>query len=212
MPPGPAGASPLRQTRQAPARGGRAAAGLLAFAGVCALHLLAGWGLHERLSARIPGVPTVHAYPIVLARAVPASPAAAPREEALRADGNSNGRHHIGSRAQAPAQPGNGDEPSLQGLGKFYSLAEVDQPASPAIEWQLDTALLRPGTLYHAIVEVLIDQDGQIVRSTIIRLEPENRAARAALARLSSTRMFPARLQGSPVASRRSIELHYGVE
>jgi hypothetical protein len=184
-------------------------------AGACALHLLAGWGLHQFTPAKAPGTPPSHASPIILTRASPEPSTAARREGPPPHRGSTDGPGGSGPQVmQDPglAQQEDGHEPGFQGRDKFYTISEVDQPASPTVEWQLDTAVLRPGVLYHATLDVLIDQDGRIVQSTIIRLEPEDWAARAALARLSDTRMLPARLHGNPVASRRHIELQYGVE
>jgi hypothetical protein len=91
---------------------------------------------------------------------------------------------------------------------RFYRLREVDSPAQPTEDWNLDIDALDKLGLSRLAFEVLIDERGEIVGCTV--LDPPALAddLRNALEeRLRHTRMSPATRAGSNVPSVRRIEL-----
>jgi hypothetical protein len=91
---------------------------------------------------------------------------------------------------------------------RFYRNGEVDRPAFPDSDWNLDTALLDFEGLDRIAFEVYINDRGDVVRCTILEPRDLPAATRSALVdRLRQTRLIPAERSGVPVPSIRQIEL-----
>ena len=91
---------------------------------------------------------------------------------------------------------------------RFYRSSEVDRPAEPDSDWNLDTAALDTAGIERLVFDIFISSDGAVVGCTIV--EPFGLAddARQLLeARLRKTALQPASRRGEPVASVRRIEV-----
>jgi hypothetical protein len=97
---------------------------------------------------------------------------------------------------------------SPETAARFYRTGEVDRPAFPDSDWNLDTAVLDVAGLERLVFEVYINDRGEVVRCKV--LEPVDLAEplRATLeGRLRETKLSPATRAGAPVPSFRRIEL-----
>jgi len=108
------------------------------------------------------------------------------------------------ARTTLPAKPPG--ESTQQVL--FYTFHEVDSPAFPESDWNLDVESLDSVGVQRLVFEVLVSDRGQIVGCTV--LAPTNLAGdvkRNLETRLSETPLLPALRAGQLVASVRRIEL-----
>ena len=90
----------------------------------------------------------------------------------------------------------------------FYTFHEVDNPAFPESDWNLDVESLDAIGVQRLAFEVLISDRGDVVGCTV--LAPADLAddvKRGLEQRLSATRLLPAERSGQLVASVRRIEL-----
>jgi len=90
----------------------------------------------------------------------------------------------------------------------FYTFREVDSPAFPETDWNLDVEALDQIGVQRLVFEVLISDRGEVVGCTVF--EPFNLAddvKRGLEKRLSETNVLPALRAGQLVASVRRIEL-----
>jgi len=97
---------------------------------------------------------------------------------------------------------------SPDAAARFYRTGEVDRPAFPDSDWNLDTAVLDAAGLERMVFEVYINDRGEVVRCKI--LEPFDLAEPLRLTlegRLRQTRLSPATRAGVAVASVRRIQL-----
>lgn len=95
---------------------------------------------------------------------------------------------------------------------RFFRLGEVDEPAEPASDWNLDVATLDQLGIDHVIFEVLVSDRGEIINCALalpLDLRPEVRLGLEK--RLRQTEMRPAIKEGTRVASYRRIELYVDV-
>jgi hypothetical protein len=95
----------------------------------------------------------------------------------------------------------------------FYAFHEVDNPAFPESDWNLDAETLDAIGAQRLAFEVLISARGEVVGCTV--LSPADLAddvKRDLERRISATRLLPAEREGQPVASTRRIELALAVE
>lgn len=91
---------------------------------------------------------------------------------------------------------------------RFYRSSEVDRPAAPDSDWNLDTALLDAAGVETLVFEIFIDRSGEVVGCAILEPSTLGAAARHAIeARLSQTLLQPAMRAGIAVASVRRIEV-----
>jgi len=107
------------------------------------------------------------------------------------------------ARTAAAATPG----PSPQQV-LFYPFHEVDSPAFPTSDWNLDVDTLDHIGVRRLVFEVLVSDHGQIVGCTV--LDPpdlSDNIRRDLERRLSETAVLPALRAGQLVASVRRIEL-----
>lgn len=92
---------------------------------------------------------------------------------------------------------------------RFFRLGEVDEPAEPASDWNVEVATLDQLGIDHVIFEVLVSDRGEIINCVLalpIDLRPEVRLGLEE--RLRETEMRPAVKDGTRVASYRRIELY----
>jgi hypothetical protein len=90
----------------------------------------------------------------------------------------------------------------------FYTYREVDTPAFPESDWNLDVGILDEIGVQRLVFEVLVSDHGQVVGCTV--LQPADLAddvKRSLEKRLSETSLLPALRAGQLVASVRRIEL-----
>jgi len=91
---------------------------------------------------------------------------------------------------------------------KFYMINEVDQPASPDSDWNLDTGVLDEAGVTRLAFEVFISSSGEVVECRILEPATLPEAASAMLEdRLRHATLRPAQRAGAAVASFRRIEL-----
>lgn len=96
------------------------------------------------------------------------------------------------------------DEPSI----RYYRYGEVDEPAVPEGDWNLDTSLLDSARLGRVVFEVYVDAAGKVVGCSVLEPETIDAPTRLALeARLGEARLQPAVRHGVAVASMRTIEV-----
>ena len=130
----------------------------------------------------------------VIAQGLLAAPAqAAPVEPAFDAAGSAEG-------TSAP-QPSIGTH--------YFNVSEVDTPAMPLPEWQVDVAMLMAEGVHSVSVDVLISESGTAQQCAVTRVEPPQPPdlLAAVASRLCETTLRPAMRQGLPVPSVRHIEL-----
>ena len=95
---------------------------------------------------------------------------------------------------------------------RFFRLGEVDEPAEPASDWNVDVATFDQLGIDHVIFEVLVSDRGEIINCALalpLDLRPEVRLGLEK--RLRETEMRPAVKEGTRVASYRRIELYVDV-
>ena len=91
---------------------------------------------------------------------------------------------------------------------RFYRSSEVDRPAEPDSDWNLDTAVLDAAGVERLVFEMFIGHNGEVIGCTI--LEPaslDTQARQTIEERLRQTTLKPAIRGGTAVASVRRIEV-----
>ena len=175
---------------------------VLALGGVA--EVVAQWRSASGQARETSWITTVAVASPVTGESKPESPAANPAR-AKRAGTPAPDRQHreTAPSTNAPAAPAEGTSPV-----RFYRFREVDSPAEPDSDWNLDTAALESAGLNRLVFEVFVSSTGELVECTI--LEPETLGAdtrRTLEDRMRQTRLQPALRGGSPVASVRRIEV-----
>ena len=90
----------------------------------------------------------------------------------------------------------------------FYAFREVDSPASPETDWNLDVETLDQIGVQRLVFEVLISDRGDVVGCTVLEPSDLTDDVKRDLEKLlSQTRVRPALRTGQLVASVRRIEL-----
>lgn len=109
----------------------------------------------------------------------------------------------------APVTPARSEQaPTEEPPTRYYRYGEVDAPAAPDGDWNLDTSLLDTARLERIVFEVFVDATGKVVGCSV--LEPETLDATTRLVletRLGEARLQPAVRHGAAVASTRTIEV-----
>jgi hypothetical protein len=102
--------------------------------------------------------------------------------------------------------------PALQATeapsSRFYRIDEVDMPALPDSDWNLDAATLDAAGLSRIVFDVLISRSGEVVGCEVT--EPRNldpTTKRSLEDRIREATLQPAQRQGANVPSVRRIEL-----
>lgn len=91
---------------------------------------------------------------------------------------------------------------------RYYRTGEVDRPAQPDSDWNLDTAALDAAGLSAMVFEVFVSGTGEIVECTILEPKSLLDGVREGLeARLRQTTVQPAQRAGAAVPSVRRIEI-----
>jgi len=107
------------------------------------------------------------------------------------------------ARTTTPATPLESSQPVL-----FYTFRQVERPAFPVSDWNLDIDTLDEIGVQRLVFEVLVSDRGKVVGCTV--LEPSDladEAKRSLEKRMSETALLPAQRAGQLVASVRRIEL-----
>ena len=91
---------------------------------------------------------------------------------------------------------------------RFYRSDEVDLPAQPDSDWNLDAVTLAEAGLSALVFDMLIGPQGEVISCTIVGPDVLRAELREALeGRLRQTVLQPALKAGEPVASVRRIEV-----
>jgi len=92
---------------------------------------------------------------------------------------------------------------------RYFDASEVDAPAMPLPEWQVDVAMLMALGVHSLNVHVLISESGAAQQCAVTRVEPPQQPdlLAAVASRLCETTLRPAMRQGVAVPSVRHIEL-----
>lgn len=91
---------------------------------------------------------------------------------------------------------------------RFYRFDEVDRPAIPDSDWNLDTQFLDAAGVSRLVFEVFVSAAGEIVECTIVEPGTLDDDVRQRLVdRLRQSTIEPAMRAGLPVASVRKIEV-----
>ena len=142
----------------------------------------------QRVEAREPIAPDVDAKPAT----------SAARDEALRASPVAP------PASSVPLAARDGTANSV----RYFRIGEVERPATPDSDWNLDPAALDVAGLTRLVFEVFVGADGMVVGCTILEPPTLDEATRAALVeRLRQTTLQPAERGGVAVASVRRIEM-----
>ncbi len=196
MPPGAAGNNDLPDPH-APDRRRIAALGM-ALAVTLAGHVAAvSLAKHLLVPRGNPAKPTL--APVIVLSATTQTPGsiAAPEVPSPR-------RQELQGKVPADAAPANS--------ATYLSTSDVDQPAVPLQDFEIDTGGLPLGTMYRAVLDVFVDATGQVRNIDIIELTPDDNLARKALLKLYATPMSPALLKSQPVGNVRHLEISFGQE
>lgn len=93
----------------------------------------------------------------------------------------------------------------------YYETADVDVPAMPDPDWNLDAAGLATVGVKRLSFEVLVSRDGVAEQCTVLSMEPPMPSTWPFIAsQLCRTRLSPALRRGEPVPNVRRIELVTG--
>jgi len=117
----------------------------------------------------------------------------------------------------APVEPALDSAESAEGTSapqpsvgtRYFDTSEVDAPAMPLPEWQVDVAMLMALGVHSLNVHVLISESGAAQQCAVTRVEPPQQPdlLAAAASSLCETTLRPAMRQGVAVPSVRHIEL-----
>lgn len=208
-PPGPQRAGPTAPARRSFAISVGAAValnllGIGAFLATAAHRPAAAGSL--RPAAWITAVDIVRPAALPEPAATPVARAARPSEAAKPAIEPVAPRPPAIAPAIAPVAP-----PAAAPTGdptRFYRSGEVDRPAEPDSDWNLDTAALDSNGIQTLVFDIFVDRDGAVVGCKILAPATLADATRDALEeRLRQTVLSPAIRGGSAVASVRRIEV-----
>ena len=111
------------------------------------------------------------------------------------------------SETTGSAEGTSAPQPSI-GL-RYFDASEVDTPAMPLPEWQVDVPLLMAEGVRSISVDVLISEAGVAQQCAVTRIEPQQPPGllAAVASKLCETTLRPALRQGLAVPSVRHIEL-----
>lgn len=111
--------------------------------------------------------------------------------------------------AAAPAREAGVADPSNTGERRYFDIDEVDTPAFPVPDWQVDADRLSALGTRRLSFRILIGDDGIPVQCTVLTIEPPlpSEVSTGLADGLCTTRLNPALLQDRPVPSVRTIEL-----
>jgi hypothetical protein len=118
--------------------------------------------------------------------------------------------------APAPAPPPRGTAatavapvpPATGTSSAYHEIEDVDVPATPQPDWNIDADGLARVGVRRLAFEVYVSREGVAERCAILSMDPPLIDARPAIAeRLCRTRLSPALRQGQPVPSVRRLEL-----
>ncbi len=105
-------------------------------------------------------------------------------------------------------EPASPDAPIEPGQ-RYFDTSEVNEPAMPLPEWNVDVPMLMGQGVRSVSVDVLISETGVAQQCAVTRIEPQQAPALqlSVASRLCETMLRPAQRRGVAVASVRHIEL-----
>ena len=100
-------------------------------------------------------------------------------------------------------------DPEADESARYFNIGEVDTPAVPRPDWEVDVALLMGLGVRSFSVDVLINEMGTAEQCAVTRIEPDqsNELRHAVAAKFCETVLSPAKRRGVAVRSIRHIEL-----
>lgn len=112
------------------------------------------------------------------------------------------------SQSADTKEPASPDAPIEPGQ-RYFDTSEVDEPAMPLPEWNVDVPMLMGQGVRSVSVDVLISETGVAQQCAVTRIEPQQAPALqlSVASRLCETMLRPAQRRGVAVASVRHIEL-----
>lgn len=151
---------------------------------------------------------TIELRPVIAAAPVP-PPDAAPSAEPP-ADTSADIAASDPEPASMSATPPTplADPDAAEGV-RYFSVGEVDKPAVPRPDWQVDVSMLMGLGVRSFSVDVLIDESGTPEQCAVTRIEPDQspELRDTVAAKLCETVLTPAMRRGVAVRSVRHIEL-----
>ena len=148
-------------------------------------------------SSRVPAQLTPAASMQV--RTIAQTPLAAPDPVAMSSD-----------ESQPPSAVGATNPATTLPPGKrYFDMSEVDDPAMPLPEWNVDVPMLMGLGVRSVSIDVLISETGVAQQCVVTRIEPQQPSSLqvTVASRLCDTVLRPAQRRGVAVASVRHIEL-----
>ena len=120
---------------------------------------------------------------------------------------------HVDDRAAPPTENAEHLTPSAdnpKSTDRFFTVAEVSEPATPFSDWIVPWDVLRKAQVKEFVVRLWILDTGEVLQADVLNMSPAN-VPQAVLEDLSEwlmkTRTNPALKDGRPVASVRTIEV-----
>jgi hypothetical protein len=100
-------------------------------------------------------------------------------------------------------------DPEAAESARYFNIGEVDTPAVPRPDWEVDVALLMGLGVRSFSIDVLINETGTAEQCAVTRIEPDqsNELRHAVAAKFCETVLSPAKRRGVAVRSIRHIEL-----
>ncbi len=100
-------------------------------------------------------------------------------------------------------------DPEAAESARYFNIGEVDTPAVPRPDWEVDVALLMGLGVRSFSVDVLINEMGTAEQCAVTRIDPDqsNELRHAVAAKFCETVLSPAKRRGVAVRSIRHIEL-----
>jgi hypothetical protein len=171
-------------------------------AGCTAVHAIVAIGVADLLNE--PGA-AAHASPGPTVRALRVRSVEPPPTDPDKIDD----RATAVADASVPAPPSPAVTASSKtGVRRYFDAAEVDTPAAPQPDWQVDIDRMIAAGVHRVNFEILVNEFGVAERCRITLMEPpQSLPPSQVAARLCTTRMTPAMRGGAPVPSVRRIEL-----
>ncbi len=169
---------------------------------------VAGWQLAQsEIRREGPGASPRRTTPIRLATRARSGPVVGPRAAAAVARPAVPSAVHVDeSDTDRPASG-----PDTPARRPFYDHHEVDIPAEPVEDWNLEPAALDRLAIARIVFTIFVGSDGRALHCSVDAPEQLAADVRRELAqRLCETELRPARRGGVAVASRRRIELFTG--
>jgi hypothetical protein len=155
-------------------------------------------------------VATLELVPLHYTTLAPAVGSTRPHSDAQASPATATSQPRAGAQTPGPPAPQEflNTSATIQHAERFYRSDEVDQPATPDSDWNLDAVALDSSGINRLVFEIFVDGTGRVVGCTILEPRSLNADTRRILSeRLSATTLQSAMRQGQAVASVRRIEM-----